>query len=322
MDDDDDVPPLEATRHKPDTKQEEGIRNGKSREKSERTDDPTNGAGGQEAVEERNEVAEAMMQRALAAREQKRKETDESRRKVDGFGGGLKKGFLSSKPQAIKAKDREKDKQPKDVKEPQEVPFIAGAGSKEDAKRMSLQMPEVQQAMQGVEKLKQDQSWVTPQLMAALQSRPELLKSLSDPKIQEAMQLMQTDPDEARRRYSDNEEVSKFIKDFGSLMATHFNVLSKEASNTKPQSGYSAPKEQIAKSPKPVQNAQNVQNAQALPTDDPKVAAAFQDPEVQQLLSELYAGKPLEMHELCQQRPHLFHKVKILLDSGLLALQR
>ena len=100
MDDDDDVPPLEATRHKPDTKQEEGIRNGKSREKSERTDDPTNGAGGQEAVEERNEVAEAMMQRALAAREQKRKETDESRRKVDGFGGGLKKGFLSSKPQA------------------------------------------------------------------------------------------------------------------------------------------------------------------------------------------------------------------------------
>ncbi|CAL1140195.1 unnamed protein product [Cladocopium goreaui] len=318
MDDDDDVPPLEATRRKPDAKQEEGI-NGKRGEKSERTVDPTDGADGQEAVEERNEVAEAMMQRALAAREQKRKETDESRRKVDGFGGGLKKGFLSSKPQAIKAKDREKDKQPKDVKETQEVPFIAGAGSKEDAKRMSLQMPEVQQAMQGVEKLKQDQSWVTPQLMAALQSRPELLKSLSDPKIQEAMQLMQTDPDEARRRYSDNEEVSKFIKDFGSLMATHFNVLSKEASNT--PSGYS-PKEQIAKSPKNAQNAQKAQNAQALPTDDPKVAAAFQDPEVQQLLSELYAGKPLEMHELCQQRPHLFHKVKILLDSGLLALQR
>ena len=99
MDDDDDVPPLEATRRKPDAKQEEGI-NGKRGEKSERTVDPTDGADGQEAVEERNEVAEAMMQRALAAREQKRKETDESRRKVDGFGGGLKKGFLSSKPQA------------------------------------------------------------------------------------------------------------------------------------------------------------------------------------------------------------------------------
>ena len=99
MDDDDDVPPLEATRRKPDAKQEEGI-NGKRGEKSERTVDPTDGADGQEAVEERNEVAEAMMQRALAAREQKRKETEESRRKVDGFGGGLKKGFLSSKPQA------------------------------------------------------------------------------------------------------------------------------------------------------------------------------------------------------------------------------
>ena len=99
-DDDDDVPPLEATRRKPDAKQEEGIRNGKSEGKSERTVNPTDGADGQEAVEERNEVAEAMMQRALAAREQKRKETEESRRKVDGFGGGLKKGFFSSKPQA------------------------------------------------------------------------------------------------------------------------------------------------------------------------------------------------------------------------------
>ena len=47
--------------------------------------------------EERNEVADAMMQRALAAREQKKKETEEARRKADGFGGGLKKGFLSSK---------------------------------------------------------------------------------------------------------------------------------------------------------------------------------------------------------------------------------
>lgn len=306
MDDDDDVPPLEATRSRIEV---EGDRN----QRSEVGD-----------VEERNEVAEEMMQRALAARERKKQETEDARRKADGFGGGLKKGFLSKAQAPKSAEKTEKAKKAtpsKDPKEETQVPFITGAGSKEDAKRMSLQMPEVQQAMQGVEKLKQDQSWVTPQLMAALQSRPELLKALSDPKIQEAMQLMQTNPDEARRRYSDNEEISKFIKDFGSLMATHFNVLSQEAGNKSPQAGYTpAPPKEIVKSTKPVQPVQT--QAQALPTDDPKVAAAFQDPEVQKLISELYAGKPLEMHELCQQRPHLFHKVKILLDSGLLALQR
>ena len=73
---DDEVPPLEAARSKS---------GAALRERDEKV----------EAVEEKNEVAEAMMQRALAAREQKKKDTEESRRKADG--GGLKKGFLSAK---------------------------------------------------------------------------------------------------------------------------------------------------------------------------------------------------------------------------------
>merc|ERR1719189_477043 len=48
---------------------------------------------------------------------------------------------------------------------------------------------------------------------------------------------------------------------------------------------------------------------------DPKVSEAFQNAEVQQLLEELRAGRPLEMRELCQQRPHLFRRIKVLLDA-------
>merc|ERR1711998_784205 len=81
----------------------------------------------------------------------------------------------------------------------------------------------------GTRKLKEDQSWVTPQLMQALPSRPDLSKAMSDPKIQEAMQLMQSDPDAAKNKYKDDVEVTKFLKDFTGLMATHFEVLSKEA---------------------------------------------------------------------------------------------
>lgn len=261
------------------------------------------------------------MQKALAAREQKKKDTEEARKKVDqGFGGGLKKGFLGGtkapkknveKTEAIQEVSTKRDNK-KSTSE--EVPFITGAGSAQEAKRMSLQMPEVQQAVQGMSRLKEDQSWITPQLMAAMQSRPDLLKALSDPKIQQAMALMQTAPDEAKRRYANDPEVTKFMQDFSGLMATHFDVLSKEAPNPgKPQAGYTQAPSQPAKA-SPAQ--------QASPLDDPKVAKAFQDPEVQQLISELYAGKPLEMHELCQQKPHLFQKVKILLDNGLLALQR
>lgn len=91
------MPPLEATRSRCDAKQKEGevITHGKSREKTHDVDGEE-----LETIDEKNEVAEAMMQRALAAREQKRKETEDSRRKANGFGGGLKKGFLSSKSQA------------------------------------------------------------------------------------------------------------------------------------------------------------------------------------------------------------------------------
>ncbi|OLP98013.1 Phosphatidylinositol 3-kinase vps34 [Symbiodinium microadriaticum] len=302
---DDLPPPLEATRR----------RTPAANAEKEKFD------GEPEDLQEKNEVAEALMQKALAAREQKKKDTEEARKKVDqGFGGGLKKGFLGGtkapkknveKTEAIQEVSTKRDNK-KSTSE--EVPFITGAGSAQEAKRMSLQMPEVQQAVQGMSRLKEDQSWITPQLMAAMQSRPDLLKALSDPKIQQAMALMQTAPDEAKRRYANDPEVTKFMQDFSGLMATHFDVLSKEAPNPgKPQAGYTKAPSQPAKA-SPAQ--------QASPLDDPKVAKAFQDPEVQQLISELYAGKPLEMHELCQQKPHLFQKVKILLDNGLLALQR
>ncbi|CAE7566955.1 vps34 [Symbiodinium natans] len=280
---DDLPPPLEATRRRAPT----------HAEKQEKGD------AAPEDLQEKNDVAETLMQKALAAREQKKKETEEARKKTDqGFGGGLKKGFLGGakapKKKAEKTETKQASTNSDSKKEPsQEVPFIAGAGSAQEAKRMSLQMPEVQQAMQGMSRLKEDQSWITPQLMAAMQSRPDLLKALSDPKIQEAMALMQTAPDEAKRRYANDAEVTKFMQDFSSLMATHFDVLSKEApSPGKPQAGYAAKAPSVPAKASPAQASP----AQASPLDDPKVAKAFQDPEVQQLISELYAGKPLEMH--------------------------
>lgn len=291
------------------------------------------------ATGETNSAADSLMQKALAAREAKQKQTEDSRKNADlASSGGLKKGFLSSGkkgPKSTKAAPVQK------VKAEDEVPFITGAADPEAARREGLKLPEVQTALrQGTEALKRDQSWVTPELMNALQSKPELLAGLSNPTIQEAITLMQSDPQEAQRRYASNPEVSAFLKEFTSLMATHFDLLGKGAVKASP-AGPGAPSTSMVSS-KGSQDTSvlpdTVRGTSAppaplytshLPSDDPvakalsdpKVSEAFQDAEVQALLAELRAGRPLEMRELCQQRPHLFRKLKALLDAGLLNLQ-
>ncbi|CAE8635013.1 unnamed protein product [Polarella glacialis] len=323
-DDDDDLPPpLEATRSVAKRAPDEDP--GRPSQSS------TSGGSAGEELRETNEAAEAMMQKALAAREQKKQENEEARRSADlGSGGGLKKGFFSN----AKASKKPAAVVPKFEPEPrkaEEIPYITGVGDAKAMKMQGLQMPEVQQALkQNMKKLESDQSWVTPQLMNALQSRPDLLKGLSDPKIQEAMQMMQKDPDAAKQMYSNDPDVTAFLKDFSALMATHFDVLSKEApkdgAKDKPPAAASSALAKPAAGQVMSSAAASAAGAQMLALDDPladpKVAEAFQDPEVQKLIAALRSGMPLEMHELAQGNPRLFMKVKILLDSGLLGLQR
>ena len=45
-----------------------------------------------------------------------------------------------------------------------------------------------------------DAEWATDDLMSKLQSNPVLLRGLQNPKCQEAMQLMQSDPSAAKKK--------------------------------------------------------------------------------------------------------------------------
>lgn len=302
----------------------------------------------QEAAEETNAAAELMMQQAVAAREAKQKKTEESRRNADlAKSGGLKKGFLSGgksskssgSASAKKAAAASNGSAQRSKAADDDIPFIKGSADPEAARRESLKLPEVQKAIrQNTEALKKDQSWVTPELMKALQSKPELLKGLSNPIVQEAISLMQSDPEAAQRKYSSNPEVSGFLHEFSGLMATHFDLLGKDekAKPKAPPSAAAAPSISTMEAAWALEDSIGGSPATPaplytgnLPADDPvtkalsdpKVSEAFQDPEVQQLLAELRAGRPLEMRELCRERPQLFGKVKALLDAGLLNLQ-
>lgn len=216
----------------------------------------------------------------------------------------MKKGFFS------KARDKPKSAAAEEQggKRPEDVPYISGAGSLEEARKKSLELPEVQQAMlrQGAKKLSEDQSWVTPELMKAFKHRPDLVERMAKPNIQEAMALMRTDPEAAKEKYKGDKEVTAFIRDFSSLMGTHFELLGKEEDRT----ARKTPAGSAASSPQPI------------PINDDEVAKILVDPEVQRLLADLQAGKPLEIHELGQRNPHLLRKVKTLLDKGLLSMQQ
>ena len=55
-----------------------------------------------------------------------------------------------------------------------------------------LRMPEVQEAMKNT--LKDTNSWMTPELLKAFATRPDLLKGMNNPKVKQAMDMMQKDP--------------------------------------------------------------------------------------------------------------------------------
>merc|ERR1712194_741175 len=150
--------------------------------------------------------------------------------------------------------------------------------------------------------------------------RPDLLKGMQNPRVQEAIQLMQKDPQAAHSRYKDDAEVMGFLKDFSGLMATHFDVLSKEEPKKPKPAAQAAPAdnsvtiiERSAGAGRAATPTATPALLEPLPIEDPKVAAAFSDPEVQHLIATLRAGKPMEMHELCRRNPRLFEKVKVLL---------
>merc|ERR1719296_126932 len=288
------------------------------------------------------------MQKAVAAREAKKKKTEEERKKADlASSGGLKKGFFSSGKAATKKAAAVSSRAEQSTSPAEEVPYITGSADP----MQNLKLPEVQAAIkQNTEALKKDQSWVTPDLMKAMQSKPHLLAGLANPAVQEAIALMQKDPEAAQKKYANNKEVSEFLMEFSSLMATHFDLMSKNApeapakkasapsagSTTKPvaalmpSGGGGGTTESLgggypggSRQPVPLHTGNlPVDDPVTKALSDPRVAEAFQDAEVQKLLAELRAGRPLEMRELCRERPQLFMKIKVLLDAGLLNLQQ
>ena len=64
--------------------------------------------------------------------------------------------------------------------------------------------------------------------MDKIQQNPILRTGMSHPKCMAAMQLMQSNPKEAMERFKDDAEVTRFLQEFGKVMAEHFESLGKQ----------------------------------------------------------------------------------------------
>ncbi len=197
-----------------------------------------------------NDAQAEFLRRAEKQRQKKeaKKKEEERKRNKEAFqaGGILKKGFFGGggakkkKPAQSEVIDLSK-KHSKGAAGSSSASSASssspGQHERQQPEGPDLRIPEVQQAMrQTIEKSKD--SLNSPELMASLMSRPDLMKGFSNPKIQEAMKLMQSNPAEAKKKFEKDEEVGKFFKEFSHVMGTHYTVLAeqeeKKAASSKP----------------------------------------------------------------------------------------
>lgn len=108
--------------------------------------------------------------------------------------------------------------------------------------------------------LTQNKEWLTNDLMSQFQGNGVLAKGFQNPKCVAAMQLLQSNPQEALERFKHDEEVSLFLKEFGRVMGDHFMSLAEQKQKEEEQKPASSVIQEIG----PLQ-AQALKNAKKEP---------------------------------------------------------
>jgi len=143
-------------------------------------------------------------------------------------GLGFKKGFLSSSKKsearvsttqsAVKPVVQSRNDAIIDLKKP--------APSKTDN---ALVLEDVQKALAEDEhpmlKALKQNDWITPDLATKIRSNDVLSRGLSDPRCMVAIQLLQKNPQQAMQQFQNDPVVSVFLKEFASIMASHFESM-------------------------------------------------------------------------------------------------
>lgn len=132
--------------------------------------------------------------------------------------------------------------------------------------------------------------WCNTNLLTAIAQKPSLMKFFMDPRFAEAIQVMQKDPQKFMEIYGKNPEFNEFIREFSSIMSTHFNKIGEDKQSQQPPM-------------------------------DKEVEKIVSEPKVKMVIERLQREGKLDVLEI-QRDPELAMKIKTLIDKGFLKLQR
>mmetsp|Transcript_18141 Transcript_18141/g.27379 ORF Transcript_18141/g.27379 Transcript_18141/m.27379 type:complete len:382 (-) Transcript_18141:77-1222(-) len=154
----------------------------------------------------------------------------EAKRMKKQFGSGLKKGFFttvdsSSSSTKLKKKISQKKKATTNV----ETISTSRIQKKSGDSVQSKMTAEVQESMAASDSswnlLLSDPSWLTPDLLDRICANPRLRAGLMNSKYQEALTLLRTDPEKAKKTFEHDKELNAFMYDICEIMGGHFNEI-------------------------------------------------------------------------------------------------
>ena len=324
----------------------------------------SSGRSGWEAVQEERKdegpsLMEQMMAEATAAKE---KRTQEQRREQlrdtkHGFGGGLKKGFLSQRaaPAASSParKGKRGERRRKEEKSPttsvtDSMPVITGNAapsglefdvSAEANSSAGLVLPEVQEAMKpsAAERLGGDggtggeQDWLTPELLEKISEKPRLAAMLADPRFAKAMQLMPTSPQDAIAMFASCPETRESFTELVSLLSKHFTAMGEAAD--KKAAAEEADRKRVAEGPlaqEALRRAEAGVGVAATPAtteeaatvekvlQQPELRDLLMDPGMQRVLQE--CGDPQALARY-MRHPDFGPKLQLMARAGLISFR-
>lgn len=215
--------------------------------------------------------------------------TEQVKTKTDSF-GGLRKGFLNSKPK-------------KEVT--QQVTLIKSDPSKGGASiRMDEMKKEVDRSLQEQVPVPPD-NLISEGLLEKVESNPLLAQAFRHPDFSQVITRFTQNPTQAIRDYGETPAFREFFKEMCALLGQHFTELADQTEGDV---------EKV-----PVEDEEDRKMREVLEKED--VQEIMRDERIQQLIMDMRENPERAQNTFVTASPQLKRKIRVLTDYNIIGLQ-
>ncbi|CAD8091997.1 unnamed protein product [Paramecium sonneborni] len=218
---------------------------------------------------------------------------------------GLKKGFLN---------DQNNDQdiiKPKEKKNPLEIDEV------------QANMKQNNQSQFGQFLTQNKEEWLNQDLLQKITNNPKLQKLFTNPEYLSAVQQMQSNPTGIMQRYKNNPEFVELMSEYMKTMGEHFQQLNPQKKDQSQQQQQQQSKViPVNQPPQKKQPQSQEEKIQDIIENDKEVKAVLLDPRVQAFIEFLQRTGKVDFQEFAYKDPQLMQKLQILIQKGVLNVQR